>query len=94
MNTRHDIMSMNGNAAAPHQTSPGNGGVFPMDGPSPADGVVDAVETVNILIVDDEPKNLVVLETVLSDPAYRLVRAESADQALLALLADEFALLI
>src|SRR5215468_4483192 len=51
-------------------------------------------EPINILIVDDEPKNLTVLETVLSNPAYRLIKAESADQALLALLADEFALLI
>ncbi len=49
---------------------------------------------VNILIVDDEPKNLTVLETVLNDPGYRLVRAESADQALLALVLEEFALLI
>jgi PAS domain S-box-containing protein len=49
---------------------------------------------INILIVDDEPKNLTVLETILDDPAYRLVRAESADQALLALLVEEFALLI
>lgn len=49
---------------------------------------------INILIVDDEPKNLLVLETVLDDPGYRLVRAESADQALLALVAEEFALLI
>lgn len=49
---------------------------------------------VNILIVDDEPKNLTVLETVLTDPRYRLVRAESAERALLALLADEFAVLI
>lgn len=49
---------------------------------------------INILIVDDEPKNLAVLEAVLEGPAYRLVRAESAEQALLALLADEFALLI
>lgn len=49
---------------------------------------------VNILIVDDEPKNLVVLETILDDPNYRLVRAESAEQALFALLAEEFALLI
>src|SRR6202171_1134158 len=51
-------------------------------------------ELINILIVDDEPKNLTVLETVLDNPAYRLVRAESADQALLALLVDQFALLI
>lgn len=51
-------------------------------------------EGINILIVDDEPKNLLVLESVLDDPAYRLVKAESADQALLALLVDQFAVLI
>jgi response regulator RpfG family c-di-GMP phosphodiesterase len=44
--------------------------------------------------VDDEPKNLTVLEAILDDPGYRLVRALSAEQALLTLLADEFALLI
>ena len=49
---------------------------------------------INILIVDDEPKNLTVLETVLNNPAYRLIKAESADQALLALLVDQFAVLI
>jgi len=51
-------------------------------------------QPINILIVDDEPKNLLVLETVLDDPGYRLVRASSADQALLALVVEEFALLI
>jgi PAS domain S-box-containing protein len=51
-------------------------------------------ERINILIVDDEPKNLTVLESVLNDPAYRLVHALSAQDALLALIADEFALLI
>jgi PAS domain S-box-containing protein len=49
---------------------------------------------INILIVDDEPRNLTVLETVLDSPRYRIVRAESADEALLALIEDEFALLI
>ncbi|HYM89433.1 MAG TPA: PAS domain S-box protein [Nitrospiraceae bacterium] len=49
---------------------------------------------INILIVDDDPKNLTVLETVLDNPGYRLVRAGSADQALLALVEEEFALLI
>jgi len=49
---------------------------------------------INILIVDDEPKNLTVLELVLNDPGYRLVKARSADEALLALVAEEFALLI
>ena len=52
------------------------------------------VAPINILIVDDEPKNLTVLETILDDPGYRLVRAGSADQALLALIVEEFALLI
>jgi DNA-binding response OmpR family regulator len=50
--------------------------------------------SVDILIVDDEPKNLTVLEAILDDPRYRLVRAESTQEALLALLTDEFALLI
>jgi PAS domain S-box-containing protein len=51
-------------------------------------------DPINILIVDDEPKNLTVLETILDSPDYRLVRAQSADEALLALVAKEFALLI
>jgi PAS domain S-box-containing protein len=49
---------------------------------------------VNILIVDDDPRNLTLLEAILDNPGYRLVRAESAEQALGALLADKFALLI
>jgi signal transduction histidine kinase len=51
-------------------------------------------ETVNILIVDDEPRNLAVLESVLDDPGYRLVRATSGDEALLALVTGEFAVLV
>lgn len=49
---------------------------------------------VAILIVDDEPRNLTVLESVLESPAYNLVRATSPDQALLALLAKDFAVAI
>src|SRR3954471_18086301 len=64
--------------------APGPGGPLP--------GLPEA--PINILIVDDEPKNLVVLETVLDDPSYRLVRARSANEALLALIADDYALLI
>jgi len=51
-------------------------------------------DQVNILIVDDEPRNLTVLESVLDDPGYRLVRATSGEEALLALMADEFAVLV
>ena len=65
----------------------------PMNMDDPPASVVHG-DPINILIVDDEPKNLTVLETVLDDPSYRLVRAESPDQALLALVAEEFALLI
>jgi signal transduction histidine kinase/DNA-binding response OmpR family regulator len=57
----------------------------------PAGGVE---EPISILLVDDEPKNLAVLETVLNNPNYRLVRAESADQALMALIVEEFALMV
>lgn len=52
------------------------------------------VALVNVLIVDDEPKNLAVLESVLDDPGYRLVRASSGEEALLALMAEEFAVLV
>src|SRR6476620_8939100 len=52
------------------------------------------INTVNILIVDDEPRNLAVLESVLDDPSYRIVRATSGEEALLALMADEFAVLV
>jgi two-component sensor histidine kinase len=51
-------------------------------------------DPINILIVDDEPKNLTVLEAILGGPDYRLVGAESGEQALLALISEEFALAI
>jgi PAS domain S-box-containing protein len=74
-------------------------GALEMPFDSGANGAVlslNAIETepINILLVDDEPKNLVALETVLEDPGYRLVRANSADEALLALVHEEFALLV
>ncbi len=49
---------------------------------------------INILLVDDEPRNLTVLETILDDPGYRLVRAESGEQALLSLISAEFAVIL
>ena len=60
----------------------------------PATPILAGQAPVNILIVDDDPKNLTVLETILDNPDCRLVRAESAEEALHALLADKFALLI
>ncbi|PTT85490.1 hypothetical protein DBR42_14345, partial [Pelomonas sp. HMWF004] len=49
---------------------------------------------VNILVVDDEPTNLQLLEAVLDDPGYRVVRAMSAEQALRALMTDDFAVAV
>jgi signal transduction histidine kinase len=74
---------------------PPDAGIAPPSAPAlSAAELAAAAEPINILIVDDEPKNLTALETVLDDPSYRLVRAVSADQALLALVAEEFALLV
>jgi signal transduction histidine kinase len=50
--------------------------------------------TVNILLVDDEARNLDVLESFLRTPDYNLVRALTADQALLLLLEGEFACIV
>ena len=43
-------------------------------------------ESVNILLVDDDPRNLDVLESVLVSPDYSLFRARTANEALLALI--------
>src|SRR5258708_27925877 len=84
MTSRSDLESRGGVRPEPEDPT--------LDPNAAAPTVKDA--PINILIVDDEAKNLTVLETVLDDPGYRLIRAESADQALLALVAYEFALMI
>ena len=50
--------------------------------------------TVNILIVDDESRNLDVLESILTSPELKLIRAQSAEEALLALMSHEFACMV
>ena len=49
---------------------------------------------VNILLVDDEPRNLDVLENILASPNYQLVRAQTADETLLALIQNDFAAIV
>src|SRR2546425_12618536 len=51
-------------------------------------------DPVNILLVDDKPQNLAVLEAVLDNPDYRLTKATSAQEALVALFDADFALII
>ncbi len=48
----------------------------------------------NILLVDDQPGNLLVLEAVLEGLGQNLVKASSAAQALRCLLHDDFALIL
>lgn len=48
----------------------------------------------NILLVDDEERNLEVLETLLESPEYNLVRALTAERALMLLLDGEFAAIV
>lgn len=49
---------------------------------------------VNILLVDDEVRNLDALESFLQSPDYNLVRAVTAERALLLLLEGEFAVIV
>jgi two-component sensor histidine kinase len=51
-------------------------------------------DRVNILLVDDDTRNLDVLESILTSSDYRLVRATTANEALLALVSQEFAVLV
>lgn len=49
---------------------------------------------VNILLVDDDARNLDVLDIILESPDYRLVRAQNADEALRALNSENFAVMV
>jgi len=49
---------------------------------------------INVLLVDDEPRNLDALEVILEDPAYRLLRACDADRALRLLLENDVAAIV
>jgi serine phosphatase RsbU (regulator of sigma subunit) len=51
-------------------------------------------EPVNILLVDDQPKNLAALEVVLAAPGVNLVKAESGPEALRQLLHGDFAAIL
>lgn len=63
----------------------------PVEGPMPAPVLEPPI---GILLVDDEVNNLLVLESILGNPQYKLVRAETVDQALFALIHEDFALMV
>ncbi len=56
--------------------------------------MVDVSERARILLVDDRPENLLALEAVLSTLDQELVTAASGEEALRALLKDDFALIL
>jgi serine phosphatase RsbU (regulator of sigma subunit) len=84
----------------PHTTLDRPEEVFPRREPArPPDAQAEcnatAAETdVNVLLVDDEPANLVTLEAVLEGLHLNLVKAHSGREALRALLQDDFALIL
>ena len=49
---------------------------------------------IGILLVDDRQENLVALEAILEHPDYRLVKANSGDEALKCVLKEEFAAIL
>jgi signal transduction histidine kinase len=52
------------------------------------------IAPVNVLLVDDHAENLVAIEAILADPAYRFVRATSGREALREVLRHDFALIL
>jgi signal transduction histidine kinase len=51
-------------------------------------------DVINILLVDDEQRNLDALEAILAEPSYHLLRAEDADKALKLLLEHDVAAIV
>ena len=51
-------------------------------------------EPIHILLVDDRPENLLALEAVLESQQYKLVKANSGEEALRCLLKYEFAVIV
>ncbi|HEX4423030.1 MAG TPA: response regulator [Kofleriaceae bacterium] len=52
------------------------------------------LDVINILLVDDQQRNLDALEVILDDPGYRLLRADDADKALRLLLEHDVAAIV
>ena len=65
-----------------------------MNPPRPEEGDLPPGRIVKILLVDDQPNNLLALEAVLDHPEYNLVKAHSGEEALRRLLRDDFALIL
>ena len=49
---------------------------------------------VSILLVDDDANNLLALESILEGPGHRLVKVQTADDALMALMNEDYAAIV
>ena len=63
-------------------------------GPGISTRSIETHEAAPILVVDDQPVNLDAIDALLTQSECRIVRAQSADQALLALLEQDFAAIV
>src|SRR5262245_5529302 len=73
-----------------NHTTPASPGAQPRASQLPAADLDD----VKVLVVDDQPSSIGVLEALIPPTTCRLVWARSADEALLALLTEEFAAIV
>jgi len=83
-------------AGAPPEAAPASATV-PAQGASPGESAPTAPppeDQVNILLVDDQPANLVALEAMLQGLGQNLIRAESGREALKWLLTHDFAVIL
>jgi signal transduction histidine kinase len=66
----------------------------PLKALAPREPAMETQDRVNILMVDDEEKNLLALEAVLGSLGQNLVKAKSGKEALRKLMQDDFALIL
>ncbi len=78
----------------PKPPSPPDSGLSVSQLDSGDSGVQGSDQDVNILLVDDQPANLLALEAVLAAPRRKLVKAQSGREALRCILQDDFAVVL
>jgi PAS domain S-box-containing protein len=74
----------------PFQLAPGRPAAGRREAPLPA----EPRDSIHILIVDDQPANLLALESLLAEGGYSITRAESGPEALRCMLQRSFALVL
>lgn len=94
LTTRKGSLSPIGRLAAHASPAPAETEAGPSSSLPPASGSGPRLDGLEILMVDDEPRNLDALEAVLEQDGYRLLRAEDADQALALLLVRQVATIL